>query len=133
MAIDVSAGAALRIRSPAIAWFFIISHSTGSSSLGFCRIASGTATLPDVVQVGGTREVVELVAGDSHLATDLHGEACHLVEVVAQLRLALFERLQQGGGRLVADGRALAALLARVQALVGEAHGSDRVVPLAWG
>ena len=60
-------------------------------------------------------------------AADLDRQARDLVQVVAQLRLALLERLQQCGGRLVADGRALVAVLLRVQALVRDPHRRDGV------
>ena len=64
---------------------------------GFWRIASGHRDLADVVQLGGARDVLELLARESHLAADLDRELRDLVEVAAELRLALLERLQERG------------------------------------
>ena len=73
-----SAGAALRMRSPSTVCWCMNSHSDSLSASGFSRMASGITDLSDVVQLGGARQLVELLRSHREAAPDAQTQLGHL-------------------------------------------------------
>src|SRR3954451_6940517 len=84
----------------------------------------GHGDLADVVQLRRAHHLVELLAAESEVGGNGARQVGDVVDVLAQLRLALLERLEQRARRLAADREAPPPRLLRVEPLVGQLeHG----------
>ena len=104
------AGDARRMRSPTIVCWRTNAHSRSSSGPGLCRISSGTASLPEVVELRCARELVELVAAEPEHAPGLDRRASRLPRAAPAARArGPRERLEERGHRAVGLSRAASA------------------------
>ena len=77
-------------------------HSRSSSGPGLCRISSGTGELPEVVELGRTLQLFELVAPQAEHGADIDRERADVRELRLEIRLADGQRLEERRHRAVA-------------------------------
>ena len=83
------------------------------------------------MKLAGEAKRIELPRDEPDPGADCGGEATDVVEVRAEIRVALAQRLQEHV-RALAARRATPALLGFVQPLVGEPQGAFDIVGVVW-